>query len=147
MRAEQMVNKIVNGHWNIFIKEQCFCFFLMEWKLIIFVSNSWTCNIKLSMRKAWFFKVYASNWEGLSLGFIYGYCKVQFHWKLQSLERNCYISWDQRYSCNENIFYFTISRMVAWIRCGIIFLITSLVPLQSLSGSRFLNYWSSNFEI
>lgn len=101
---------------------------------------------KVSMGKAWFFKVYANNWEVLSLGFIYGYCKVQFHWKLQSLERNCYISWDQRYSCNENI-YFTISRMVAWIRCGIIFLITSLVPLQSLSGSRFLNYWSSNFEI
>lgn len=92
-------------------------------------------NIKLSMGKAWFFKVYACNWEGLFLGFICWHCPG-----------NCNLLKEIVASVgNKGILGMKTSPllhpdwMVALIMCDTILLITSLVPLQNFGGSRFLN--------
>lgn len=107
---------------NVFINND-FCFsWCSKNKQIIFASKTWKCNMKLSMWKSCFFKLYASNWEALYLGF--------YLWALQSL-----VTLETAISLKE--FLHHLGR-VASIKSGIIFLTISLVPLQSLDGSRTL---------
>lgn len=89
--------------WIIYFINNVFCLPAVK------IDYFWTCNIKLFLVYRWFFKVYASRLEDLSLAHIYDHCKAYFHWKLQSFERTCYIIWDRKYSFVENIFSFTSS--------------------------------------
>lgn len=66
--------------------------------------------------------------------------KLCFHGELQSLERNCSISWNQRtLEMKRSYQYPHPERMIASVKCNIIILTADLVPLQGFGECRCRN--------
>lgn len=94
-----------------FCSLQCYdiYFFVVIWcvnKQIWWFSDTEISNIRLTMRKAWIFKVNTANTQWQSLWFIYCHCKSKPHRKLWAFKVEWHVSWNHWDVWYQNAFSF-----------------------------------------